>query len=297
MDKRKPLGRGLDSLIPAARSTAAPAPAMAPQPGEVIQDIPLEKIEPNPYQTRMRVDDAALAELAASIRATGVLQPVVLRYLGDGKPYQLIAGQRRWQASQAAGKTTVPAVIRQVSNEQAMEMTIIENLQREDLNAIEQARAFERLGREFSLTQEQIAAKTGKDRSSVANYLRLLKLPPDVQTAVEHGVLSMGHAKALMMLDDSVAISSVAKRVSDAGMSVRQTEQLVQSILHPAGKPAKTAKALEIDANVAAAARNLQAAIGCKVLIKDRGGKGTITIEYASIEDFDRVYDALGANK
>ena len=173
-DKRKVLGRGLDTLIPAARAVTATQPASAP--GEMIRQLPVEQIDRNPYQTRSRFDETALAELAESIKASGVVQPILVRPQLDGR-FQLIAGERRLLASQKAGKTTVPAIVKQVSNEQAMEMTIVENLQREDLNPVEQARAYERLGREFGLTQEQMAQRTGKERSSVANFLRLLKLP------------------------------------------------------------------------------------------------------------------------
>jgi ParB family chromosome partitioning protein len=294
-DKRKPLGRGLDSLLPAARATAAPAPALAPAAGEGIQEVPVDQIDRNPYQTRAHVDDAALAELGASILATGVLQPVVLRSLGEGKKYQLVAGERRWLASQAVGRKTIPAVIRQVSNEQALEMTIIENLQREDLNAIEQARAFERLGREFNLTQEQMAKKTGKERASVANYLRLLKLPQEIQNAIEQEKLTMGHAKALLMLDAPETMTKIAGRVVEQGLSVRATEQLVHSVLHPFEKHAQPKPEREVDPNVREVERELEQALGCKVRIQDRNGKGSITIDYSSLEDFDRVLEALGA--
>ena len=183
-DKRKALGRGLDSLLP-SRPTMSPI-AMPAQATASAQEIPIDSIDPNPYQTRRRINEAALEELAESIRASGVVQPVVLRPTANGR-FQLVAGERRWHASRRAGKTTIPAVVRQISNEQAMEITIIENLQREDLNPMEQARAFERLSREFSLTQEQIASRTGKDRASIANFIRLLKLPEDVQNALEAG--------------------------------------------------------------------------------------------------------------
>src|SRR5712671_4029159 len=197
-DKRKALGRGLDSLLP-SRPAVTPIAMPASQPAPSAQEIPIESIDPNPYQTRRRINEAALEELAESIRASGVVQPVVLRPAANGR-FQLVAGERRWHASKRAGKTTIPAVVRQISNEQAMEITIIENLQREDLNPMEQARAFERLSREFGLTQEQIAARTGKDRPSVGNFLRLLKLPAEVQAAIEDGSLSFGHGKVLMML-------------------------------------------------------------------------------------------------
>src|SRR5271169_5258373 len=230
MDKRKALGRGLDTLLP-SRQIPAPAPTTVLQ-GEAVHQLALELIDRNPYQTRTHVDEAALRELADSIKATGVLQPIAVRAIPGGR-YQIIAGERRWLASQQAGKSTVPAIVRQVSNEQAMEMTIIENLQREDLNPIEQARAFDRLGREFGLTQEQISLRTGKDRSSVANFLRLLRLPQAVQGWVEGGHLSFGHAKALLGLDSPETMMTVANRIVEKSLSVRQTEDAVAQCLNP----------------------------------------------------------------
>src|SRR5450759_3312895 len=200
MDKRKVLGRGLDTLLPSRQAPAAAPPSPVVHQGEAIHQLAIELIDRNPYQTRSHADESVLRELADSIKATGVLQPITVRAIPGGR-YQLIAGERRWLASQQAGKATVPSIVRQVSNEQAMEMTIIENLQREDLNPIEQARAYERLSQEFSLTQEQMAQRTGKERSSVANFMRLLKLPHEIQKMVENDKLSFGHAKALMPLD------------------------------------------------------------------------------------------------
>ena len=288
-DKRKVLGRGLDSLIPAARAvTVAQA---APVPGEMIRQLPVEQIDRSPYQTRSRLNESALAELAESIKASGVVQPILVRPQPDGR-FQLIAGERRWLASQRAGKATVPAIVKQVSNEQAMEMTIVENLQREDLNAIEQARAYERLGREFGLTQEQMAQRTGKERSSVANFLRLLKLPSEVQTLVEENKLSFGHAKALMSLDSPQAVLKLANRAVALSMSVRQVEGTVHSLVHPEPKREKAER--QVDPNVREAERQLQQALGVRVQIADNNGKGKIVIEYKSLEDFDRVVEALG---
>ena len=294
-DKKKVLGRGLDTLLPAARATAAPS--QTPHiPGEAVLQLAIDKIERNPYQTRTNFDEAALGELAASIKASGVLQPIVVRHMksADGKDgrYQLIAGERRWLASQRAGRTTVPAIVKQVSNEQAMEMTIIENLQREDLNPIEQAMAFDRLGREFGLTQEQMAQKTGKDRSSVSNYLRLLKMPDEVKAGLSNGKLSFGHAKALMMLDTQEQILWAALRVVKDSLSVRQTEDLVHKLIDPPAV-AKKIEAAAADPNVRDAERQLREALGLKVQIIDRKGKGKIVIEYASLEDFDRVIETL----
>lgn len=301
-EKKKALGRGLESLIPAARSAAA-APAL--QPGEAVREISVEEIEPNPYQPRQHKDRQALDELAASIRESGVLQPILVRQIGrsDGHAqdgaggksikYQVIAGERRWVASMIAGKETVPAIVRTLSNEQAMEVAIIENLQREDLNAMETAHAYERLSREFGLTQEQIAARTGKDRASVGNYVRLLRLPEQVQQMVEREELTFGHARALMALAVG-AIPAAAKKVVEEAFSVRQTEDMVKELLAP-HEAEKKSKANErpVDPNVRAAERQLQEALGTRVRILDRKGKGKVVIEYASLEDFDRIIEAL----
>ncbi len=304
LDKKKALGRGLDSLLP-SRNAASPHPPLPAAPiGETVLQIPIDKIERNPYQTRTRFDEVALAELAASIKASGVLQPVVVRLIPatagkpDGKAegkYQLIAGERRWLASQKAGRTTVPAIVKQVSNEQAMEMTIIENLQREDLNPIEQAMAFERLGREFNLTQEQMAQKTGKDRSSVSNYLRLLKMPPEIQTGLANEKLTFGHAKALLMLDTHDQMLWAATRIVKDGLSVRQSEELVHKILAPEEANRTEPKLQPKDPNVRQAEQELQRTLGLKVRIQDKRGKGKIVIEYASLEDFDRVLEVLSS--
>ena len=179
-----------------------------------------------------------LAELAASIAANGVVQPVLVRPLASGR-FQLIAGERRWRASKLAGKTTVPAMLRQVSDEQAMEITIVENLQRADLNPMEQARAFERLGREFHMTQEQMAQRTGKDRATVSNFLRLLKLPTSVQNRVEAGELTFGHARALLALEHAEEMEKAAQRIAALSMSVRQTENYVQGLIDPSRKSKK----------------------------------------------------------
>jgi len=289
MDKRKVLGRGLDTLLPSRHApTAAPQQAVAHQ-GEAIHQLAIELIDRNPYQTRTHVDEPALRELADSIKATGVLQPITVRAIPGGR-YQLITGERRWLASQRAGKATVPSIVRQVSNEQAMEMTIIENLQREDLNPVEQARAFDRLGREFGLTQEQMAQRTGKERSSVANYLRLLRLPEPVQNLVETNQITFGHAKALMGLDSEEAMLSLAKRVAILSLSVRQTEDAVANLMHP---PEKVEKVRQVDPNVKEAERELERTLGVRVTITDRKGKGKILLEYSSLDDFDRIVSTL----
>jgi ParB family chromosome partitioning protein len=294
-DKRKALGRGLDSLLP-AKPAAAPIAMPPSHTGGSTQEVLIDSIDANPYQTRRRINEAAMEELAESIRASGVVQPVVLRPGPNGR-FQLVAGERRWHASKRAGKTTIPAVIRQISNEQAMEITIIENLQREDLNPIEQAKAFERLSREFGLTQEQIAARTGKDRASIANFIRLLKLPEALQDALETGVLSFGHGKVLLALAGFPEhIERAAREVIEKQLSVRQTEELVGKLLNPQAAEHKQEKPpRQLDPNVREAQRSLESSLGVKVEIQDRKGKGKIILKYGSLEDFDRIVEALAA--
>lgn len=292
-DKRKALGRGLDSLLP-SRPAGTPIAMPAAQASAGSQEVLIDSIDPNPYQTRRRINETALQELAESIRASGVVQPVVLRPGPNGR-FQLVAGERRWHASKRAGKTTIPAVVRQISNEQAMEITIIENLQREDLNPMEQARAFERLSREFNLTQEQIAGRTGKDRASIANFIRLLKLPEGVQNALESGVLSFGHGKVLLALAGFPEhLERAAREIIEKQLSVRQTEELVAKLLNPQVAEQKQEKpAVPVDPNVREAQRSLESSLGVKVEIHDRKGKGRIILKYGSLEDFDRIVEAL----
>ncbi len=290
-DKRKALGRGLDSLLPGRPSTPT-----APAPVGIANEIPVDLIHPNPYQTRKTINQETLKELAESIRVTGVVQPVVVRPIASGR-YQLVAGERRWLASKSAGKATIPAIVREISDAQALEITIIENLQREDLNPVEQARAFERLSREFGMTQEQIAQRTGKDRASIANFIRLLKLPKDVQEFMEQGELSFGHGKVLCALTGfQTQLTQVTQQVVSRNLSVRQTEELVAEVLNPEGGDRKKEKAARaLDPNVREAARNLERSLGVKVEILDRKGKGKIILKYASLEDFDRIVESLTA--
>ena len=286
--KRRALGKGLDSLLPRVHS----APAAEVEGGKP-REIPIDQIDPNPFQTRSQVNQEQLTELAASIAANGVVQPVLVRPLASGR-FQLIAGERRWRASQMAGKTTVPAMLRQVSDEQAMEITIVENLQRADLNPMEQARAFERLGREFHMTQEQMAQRTGKERATVANFLRLLKLPASIQNRVEAGELTFGHARALLALEHAEDMEKAAQRIAALSMSVRQTESYVQGLIDPSRKSKKEPKAAPpIDPNVRDAQEQLQRALGLKVTIEDHNGRGKVVIEYARLEDFDALLERL----
>jgi ParB family chromosome partitioning protein len=289
--KRRALGKGLDSLLPRVKPVAAPPEAEAE--GGKPLEIPLGQIDRNPFQTRSQVNAEQLAELAASISANGVVQPVLVRPLANGR-YQLIAGERRWRASELAGKKTIPAILRQVSDEQAMEITIVENLQRADLNPMEQAHAFERLSREFHMTQEQMAVRTGKDRATVSNFLRLLKLPESVQTRVESGELSFGHARALLALEHAEEMEKAAKRVLGLSLSVRQTESYVQGLIHPERAAKKEPKPEPpVDPNVREVQERLQRALGLKVNIEDHNGRGRIIIEYARLEDFDGLLEMV----
>lgn len=293
-EKRRALGKGLESLLPARPSSPAvnlqasqdEAPAGKPL------EIGVELIDRNPYQTRTSFDEAKLAELAASIKATGVVQPIVVRPGKDGR-FTLITGERRWLASKQAGKATVPAMLREVSDLQTMEMTVVENLQRADLNPMEQGRAYERLSREFHLTQEQMAERTGKDRATVANFLRLLRLPDDVQQMLEAGQLSFGHARALLALPSPEAIGAAAQRVIALGLNVRATESLVQGLLNPEGKAKADKPAKVLDPNVRAAQEQLRRSLGLKVTIEDKKGKGRVIIEYSGVDDFDSILTAL----
>jgi ParB family chromosome partitioning protein len=288
--KRRALGKGLDSLLPRVQ---VPPDASVDSEGGKPREIPLDQIDRNPFQTRSSVNEDQLAELAASIVANGVVQPVLVRPLSEGR-FQLIAGERRWRASQLAGKATIPAILRQVSDEQAMEITIVENLQRTDLNPMEQARAFERLSREFHMTQEQIATRTGKDRATVANFLRLLRLPATVQARVESGELSFGHARALLAFEHAEEMEKAAKRVAALSLSVRQTESYVQGLLHPERSGKKEPKPEPpVDPNVREVQERLQRALGLKVTIEDHNGRGKVIIEYAKLEDFDTLLEQL----
>ncbi|MGA2351250.1 MAG: ParB/RepB/Spo0J family partition protein [Terracidiphilus sp.] len=289
--KRRALGKGLDSLLP--RVQAVPVPSAAETEGGKPREIPLDQIDRNPFQTRSQMNEEHLSELAASITANGVVQPVLVRPMANGR-FQLIAGERRWRASELAGKATIPAILRQVSDEQAMEITIVENLQRADLNAMEQARAFERLSREFHMTQEQMALRTGKDRATVANFLRLLKLPTSVQARVESGELSFGHARALLSFEHAEEMEVAAQRIMANSLSVRQTETYVQGLIHPERTVKKEAKPeAPVDPNVRAVQERLQRALGLKVHIEDHNGRGKVIIEYGQLEDFDLLLETL----
>jgi ParB family chromosome partitioning protein len=259
-----------------------------------VASLPIEDVLPDQHQPRRLFDEEAIEELAQSIRSKGVIQPILVRK--DGEKYRLIAGERRWRASQRAGMTNIPALIKDVTERQAFELALIENVQREDLNAIEEAEAYRRLIEEFGLTQEGCAERVGKERSSIANALRLLRLPEDVKASLIEGSLNMGHARALLGLGDDAAIQEAAAEVMGKRLSVRQTEQLVrkEKAASAAGvskektpPPGKSAEARAIE-------ERLQRALGTKVKLLDRGkGRGRIEIEFFSYEELDGLLDHL----
>ena len=312
-DKRRALGRGLESLLPggarvassaamAPMSTVAPdgaRPAVLPDVqaaaaagGSRVMQVPLEQIDENPYQTRQHFDSQALQELADSIRANGVVQPVVVRATPAGR-FVLILGERRCRASKLAGKPTIPAIVRSVSDQQAAEMTVVENLQRQDLNCLEQANAFARLSREFGLTQEQIGQRTGMARESVSNYMRLLKLPPMVQHYLGEGKLGFSEARVLLQLTDPELILRIADEAVRKQMSVLQLKDLVDHTNNPMPKDPAAGAARWQDPNVREIQMQMERALGVRVRITDRNGKGRIVIEYATLEDFDRMVETL----
>ena len=293
--KRSALGRGLESLLP-SRPLNIAAAAEAPSTGLPLE-IDVELIDRNPFQTRTTFDEAKLAELAVSIAASGVVQPIVVRkgedFAQTGR-YTLITGERRLLASKKAGKATIPSIVREVSNLQAMEMTIVENLQRADLNPMEQAHAFNRLSRDFNMTQEQMAERTGKDRASIGNFLRLLRLPMPVQKHVEAGELSFGHARALLALESKEAVLAATKKILALNLSVRATENYIQGLINPESKTQNSKPSAPVDPNVREAEDQLRRALGLKVTIEDRKGKGKVIIEYSGVQDFDSILTALG---
>jgi ParB family transcriptional regulator, chromosome partitioning protein len=307
-EKRKALGRGLESLLPSGPRVVAPAAinppsvgatavaggAPAPHGSDAVVQIALEQIEENPYQTRYQFNDQALEELGNSIRANGVVQPVVVRPGTDGR-FVLILGERRCRASKLAGKTTIPAIVRRVSDQQAAEMTVVENLQRQDLNCIEQAAAFSKLSRDFGLTQEQIGQRVGVSRESVSNYMRLLKLPAAVLQYLQEGRLGFSEARVLLQLLDPSLIEKVADEAVRKHLSVAQLEELVDRTNIPMVKDETPQRARWVDPNVRAAQTEMERVLGMRVRIRDRKGKGKIVIEYATLEDFDRVVEMLKA--
>ena len=259
--------------------------------GEEVLQLRLDQLSPNPYQTRSTVDENYLSQLAASISAHGVMQPVTVRVAPGGR-YLLIAGECRWRASKLAEKETIPAIVKTVSDQQALELTIIENLQRQDLNCMDQALAFQRLNDEFRLTQEEIAIRTGLTRSTVSNYLRIVRLPEQIREKLRDGSLSFGHAKAILAAANEPAMLRLAEIAVSNLMSVRKLEEYVFRVNVPfAGH--KEGDKRYVDPNVRQAEVELERALGIKVKIRDSKGKGSILLQYRNLEDFDRVVEML----
>jgi ParB family transcriptional regulator, chromosome partitioning protein len=291
---RKVLGKGLNALLSSrtqAPPTAPPMPIEA-QPGEDTLFVPIDSIDPNPLQPRRVFQEDKLAELAQSIRANGIVQPLVVRRTGDR--YQLVAGERRWRAARIAGLARVPVVVRDIPDDRLLEITLIENIQREDLNPIETAVAFDRLGQELNLTAEQVGQRTGKDRSTVLNFTRLLQLPPDLQEMVGDRRLSHGHARSLLALPTLELQREVATRAVANGWSVRETERTTQKMILEGGKKTKHVDEVHVDPNVKAAVQELERALGTKVRIFEKAKRGgRIEIDYYSQEDLDRIYGII----
>jgi ParB family transcriptional regulator, chromosome partitioning protein len=288
-EKRHALGRGLDALIGDALE------GTGRQPGSPFE-VDIDRLAPNSYQPRSRTENARIDELAQSIRANGVIQPILVRQAAGG--YQIIAGERRWHAAQRAGLLKVPVTVRDIPeghDEKLLEWALIENLQREDLNVIEEAHAYRRLADDFNLTQDDIAAVVGKDRSTVANILRLLKLPQDVREEVLAGRLSMGHARALLALDQEQDLRNLARDVVAHGWSVRETEQMVTRALTRAagGGAKKPAAQRELDVHTRAAQDKLRLTFGTRVDIVRRGKGGEIRIAFKNEEELIRIYEIL----
>ncbi len=296
--KKRGLGRGLEALL--GPKAAAEAPALQAMPGDQLRSLPIDAMVPGKYQPRRSMDDARLEELASSIRAQGVIQPIVVReHIGadgkGGRTYEIIAGERRWRASQRAGLSEIPVVIRVVDDRTVVAMALIENIQREDLNPLEEAQALQRLIDEFDLTHAAAAEAVGRSRAAVSNLLRLLELPAEIRTLVQTGAIEMGHARALLPLAAPMAIS-LAKQAAEEGWSVRQVEHRVQQL--SAGKvhsaPKKAPPKNKPQADIAALERELSETLGSRVdVVQGRGKKGKLVIHYADFEVLDGVLERL----
>ena len=291
-DRRPALGRGLSALIP-EKPAAAPAAPAAPVSAEsrgTSREIDLDLIEPNPHQPRTRFDEARLQELAESISTSGLVQPIVVRKKGER--FEIVAGERRWRASQIAGLLKVPVHVAEVSDQDLLKTALIENIQREDLNPIEEAQAYKRLGDESGLTQEQIAAAVGKDRATVANHLRLLRLPDAVRARVAAGELSMGHARALLAIDDPAALTKASDHVISGGLSVRATEALVRKLTEPP-PVVEIPEVPEKDVHTRQAEERLRIVLGTRVTIQRKGKGGRVEIEFVNEDELIRLYELL----
>jgi ParB family chromosome partitioning protein len=284
-NKRKALGRGLNTLLPSVPVAVSE---------KALLEIPLDDIVPNKHQPRSYFDPEQLQELAQSIKANGIVQPIIVRKAGN--QYQLIAGERRWRASRLAGLKTIPAVLKDVSEYKTLELALIENIQRADLNPIEEAAAYASLMEDFELTQEEVAQRVGKDRSSIANYLRLLKLPDEVKARIQKSEISMGHARALSSLEAVAAQVELAGRIVAEQLNVRQVEELIRNWKSEGKKRAKhhAAEPAPKDPNVRAAENRLQEHFGTKVNIhQNEQGKGTLQIHFENADDLIRIFDLI----
>jgi ParB family chromosome partitioning protein len=279
-ERRPALGRGLSALIPEGLTPPRDAPV----------ELDLDLLTPNARQPRMSFDEAGLDELAASIRSNGVVQPILVRRAGA--QFEIVAGERRWRAAQRAGMLRVPVIVRDVPDEKLLEIALVENIQRENLNPIDEAQAYRRLIDESQLTQDQLAVAVGKDRASVANYLRLLKLPDVVQRRVASGSLSMGQARALLGLNDPPRIEAAAETVVARGLSVRETEALVRRLNQP---PRPPGDGREADVHTRAAEERLRLALGTRVRIVRKGAGGRIEVDFVSEDELQRLFDQLTA--
>jgi ParB family chromosome partitioning protein len=282
-DKRPALGRGLSALIPDA--------PVAPQPGERALDIDIDRLRPNRLQPRTTMDEGRIDELARSIKSNGVIQPIIVRKAGDG--YEIVAGERRWRASQRAGLLKVPVVVRDVPDDKLLAVALIENIQREDLNPIEEAVAYKRLADEYQLTQEDIADAVGKDRSTVANVVRLLKLPQEVRANVGAGALSMGHARAILGLPDEASQLRASREAVSKNLSVREIEAFVKRAVQPAADT----PAAEKDVHTRAAEERLRFSLGTRVRIVRKRKGGRIEIDYTSEAELQRLFETLTEKK
>jgi len=291
--RKKRLSKDLDLLIGAVRSTrpqtdiqAAPGESAGHESGDGLRQLPLEQLKRGKYQPRRDFDPSALEELASSIRHEGVMQPIVVRPI-NGDQFEIIAGERRWRAAQLAGLDRIPAIVRDVSDDSAIAMALIENIQRENLNPIEEAQALRRLQVEFELSQQQVAERVGKSRSAIANLLRLLSLEQSVRELVETNQLDMGHAKVLLALEGSLQLKA-AKQVLSGALSVRQTERLVKQLLD-AGSPSSKSDTT-LDPNIAALQRSLSERLGAAVAINhDPRGRGKLVISYTNLDELDGI--------
>jgi ParB family chromosome partitioning protein len=281
VEKRPALGRGLSALIP-----DAPVAPSAPSTERALE-VDIDLLRPNKFQPRTQMDENRIEELARSIRSNGIIQPIVVRQV-DGA-YEIVAGERRWRASQRAGLRKVPVVVRDIPEERSLAAALIENVQREDLNPIEEATAYRRLADEFQLTQDQIAEAVGKDRSSIANYVRLLKLPREVRENVGSGALSMGHARAILGLSDEASQLRVSREVVAKGLSVRETEAIVKKAAQPA--PLQTPRTKDV--HTRAAEDRLRFALGTRVRIERRGKGGRIEIDFSNENELQRLFEQL----